>query len=242
MATIHFILQGKGGVGKSLVASMLVQFLQRKLGIELVHCIDTDPVNHTLAGYKEFKASILDIINGDDIDSRSFDQLMEQIFELPEDAHMVVDNGASSFVPLGSYLAENNALALLAESGHKVFLHTIITGGQAIGDTLQGLNSLANTFDAPIVVWLNQYFGEIAVNGKSFESFKVYKDNEDKFHAVVEIPQRKQSTFGKDLENLFAERISFDAAINSPRPIMERQRIKSWWADAVEVMEQANFV
>ena len=28
MATIHFILQGKGGVGKSFVASMLVQFFK----------------------------------------------------------------------------------------------------------------------------------------------------------------------------------------------------------------------
>ncbi|MBQ4133447.1 MAG: conjugal transfer protein TraL [Desulfovibrionaceae bacterium] len=244
MATIHFILQGKGGVGKSLVASMLVQFLRLKIDPELVRCIDTDPVNHTLAGYREFNADILDIMVGDDIDARSFDQLMERIFELPEKAHMVVDNGASSFVPLCSYLVENRAISLLHEEGHQVFMHSIITGGQAITDTLSGLKSLAEHFGtgSNLMVWLNRYFGEIEINGSGFEEFKVYKDYQDKFHSMIEIPHRKQSTFGKDLESLLAEKISFDAAIHSTRPIMERQRIKSWWSAACETMEMAQFV
>ena len=43
MATIHFILQGKGGVGKSMIASMLYQAL---LHYEKeVQAFDTDPVN-----------------------------------------------------------------------------------------------------------------------------------------------------------------------------------------------------
>lgn len=244
MSTVHFILQGKGGVGKSLVASMLVQFLKTKIDPDLVRCIDTDPVNHTLAGYKEFNAEVLKIMDGDDIDARSFDQLMERIFELPEDAHLVVDNGASSFVPLCSYLVENRAIALLREESHRVYMHSIITGGQAITDTLAGLKSLAEHFgnDANLVVWLNRYFGDIAINGNSFEEFKIYKDFEDKFRAVIEIPHRKQSTFGRDLESLLAEKISFEAAIHSTRPIMERQRIKSWWASACEVMEMAHFI
>lgn len=243
MATIHFILQGKGGVGKSFIASMLVQFLKSKIEPELVFCIDTDPVNHTLAGYKEFNASVFEIMQGDEIDPRSFDKLMEAIFDFPEAAQVVVDNGASSFIPLGAYLQENHALALLGEHGHKVYIHTVVTGGQAIADTLQGLSSLMNNFvNIPIVVWLNHYFGEIAINGKQFETFKVYKEHEDKIFAVIEIPQRKHNTFGKDLEGLLSERISFEAAIHSTRPVMERQRIKSWWADAYAVIEQANLV
>ncbi len=243
MATLHLILQGKGGVGKSFVSSMLRQFLPKKIDPELVFCIDTDPINHTLAGYKEFNAEILDIMDGDDIDPRSFDHLMERFFELPEGAHMVVDNGASSFVSLCSYLSANKALPLLREEGHTVYLHTIVTGGQALGDTLSGLQSLSQSFDeTPIVVWLNRYFGDISINGKGFETFKIYKEFEDKFHSIIEIPHRKQSTFGKDLEGLLSERITFEAAIHSARPIMERQRIKNWWADACEVMELAHFV
>lgn len=45
MATIHFIQQGKGGVGKSMIAAILYQVL-RHLGKEVV-AFDTDPVNAT---------------------------------------------------------------------------------------------------------------------------------------------------------------------------------------------------
>ncbi|CCG42341.1 hypothetical protein PHAMO_380009 [Magnetospirillum molischianum DSM 120] len=42
---------------------------------------------------------------------------------------MVVDNGASTFVPLCSYLLQNEVIPLLAEAGHGVRFHTVITGG-----------------------------------------------------------------------------------------------------------------
>src|SRR5579859_3467685 len=44
-STIHLTLQGKGGVGKSLVASILAQYF-RHHGRE-IRCIDSDPVNQT---------------------------------------------------------------------------------------------------------------------------------------------------------------------------------------------------
>jgi Mrp family chromosome partitioning ATPase len=45
--TIHLTLQGKGGVGKSLVSSILAQYFRYR-GAE-IHCIDTDPVNQTFS-------------------------------------------------------------------------------------------------------------------------------------------------------------------------------------------------
>ncbi len=45
--SIHLSLQGKGGVGKSLVASILAQYFLHT-GRDLC-CIDTDPVNQTLS-------------------------------------------------------------------------------------------------------------------------------------------------------------------------------------------------
>ncbi|MBB4268183.1 CO dehydrogenase nickel-insertion accessory protein CooC1, partial [Roseospira visakhapatnamensis] len=45
MAAIHMTLQGKGGVGKSFIASLLAQhFLARG---QAPICLDTDPVNQT---------------------------------------------------------------------------------------------------------------------------------------------------------------------------------------------------
>ena len=52
MHKVHITLQGKGGVGKSLVASLLAQH-HLESGTPVV-CIDTDPVNATLSGYRAF--------------------------------------------------------------------------------------------------------------------------------------------------------------------------------------------
>lgn len=96
---VEFILQGKGGVGKSLIASLLAQHYTARGPAPL--CIDTDPVNATFSGYPAFAAASLPIMEGDDINPRAFDQLVERIMNAGNGEHpvMVVDNGASTFVP-----------------------------------------------------------------------------------------------------------------------------------------------
>jgi hypothetical protein len=212
MATIHLLLQGKGEVGKSFVAAILFQYLRKRFSPVVGY--DTDPVNSTFAGYKEFGVTVLNIMKNDDIDPRGFDQLMEALYGLAPEAHAVVDNGASCFEALGSYLKENNALSLLKNDGHEIIIHTLVTGGQALGDTLTGLRSLLKSFrDVPIAVWLNPYFGEIVNDGQSFYEFKVYAEDPEAFRAVVEIPPLKPGTFGRDLEEILAKRWSFGPAL-----------------------------
>ncbi|EHJ48800.1 Cobyrinic acid ac-diamide synthase [Solidesulfovibrio carbinoliphilus subsp. oakridgensis] len=241
MATIHFVLQGKGGVGKSFIASLLVQYY--KLKEFIVHAIDTDPVNNTLAGYKEFDVSVLPIMKDTNIDARMFDSLMETALGLPDDAHLVIDNGASSFIPLCSYLLENDAINLLQAEGHTVVLHSIVTGGQGIQDTVNGLAALANHFpQANLVVWLNPKDGEIALDGLRFYDFKVYEDHGSQFHAVIELPNRNSTTFGKDLSDHLARRQSFEAAIHSSQPVMVRRRLAKYWDDVVTIMDTANLL
>jgi Mrp family chromosome partitioning ATPase len=69
--TIHLTLQGKGGVGKSLVASILAQYFRHR-GAE-IHCVDTDPVNQTFSQYIELGAEHLALMHDGKIDSRGFD-------------------------------------------------------------------------------------------------------------------------------------------------------------------------
>lgn len=241
MATIHLLLQGKGGVGKSLVASILFQYLSEHC-TQVFGC-DTDPVNATFTGYKEFDVQPLHIMRGDDIDQRLFDQLIEYIDQMPHEAHLVVDNGASCFVALCSYLKEEAPLVHLADQGHEILLHTVVTGGQAIGDTLAGLNSLTKNFsDTPLVVWLNPYFGEIMLEGENFYQFKVYTEASANFRAVIELPELKPNTFGKDLEDLLARRWSFSAGIKSSLPVMTRQRLSTTWRRVKEAVDRACLV
>ncbi len=167
MATVNMVLQGKGGVGKSFVSSLLVQYYLTQ-GYPTV-CVDTDPVNATLAGYKSFSAVALDIMNGgDDVNPRQFDRLIETILELPEETQLVIDNGAATFLPFCSYLAENAAFELLKGEGQTIKIHSVITGGQATLDTLSGLSSLVTNFpNIPIIVWLNPYFGPARLQARN---------------------------------------------------------------------------
>ena len=97
LSTIHLSLQGKGGVGKSLVASILAQYLLDRG--KPVRCIDTDPLNKTLSQYRGLPTKQLKLLREGGIDTRAFDGLMDQLLT-EGDAIFVVDNGASTFIPL----------------------------------------------------------------------------------------------------------------------------------------------
>lgn len=209
MNQVHITLQGKGGVGKSLISSLIIQYL-RGAG-QVVTAIDTDPVNATLAGYKAFGTQRLELMDGGSLVERNFDRLIEQIVE--EDSNFVVDNGASSFIPLSYYIAENDAFSIIDENGKQVVIHTVITGGQAMGDTLAGLKTIIDQMpgNAKLIVWLNEFFGDIvSPDGRGFEDLKVYTQNKDRIHGIVRIARQTGSTFGEDVKLMLDSKLTFD--------------------------------
>ena len=224
MATIHMVLQGKGGVGKSMIASFMTQYKLSKGRRPL--CIDTDPVNASFQAYKSLKVQHLQIMKGDDIDPRSFDQLVEQVSKVKED--VMIDNGASSFVPLSSYVISNQVPALLRDMGHQLVVHTVITGGQALSDTVHGFAQLVRQYPPEVlfVVWLNPYWGPIEREGKAFEQMKAYLEHKDRVSAMVRLPDLKPETFGRDLSDMLQAHLTFDEAMALPSlTIMTRQRL-----------------
>lgn len=225
MATTHMVMQGKGGVGKSVAAALLAQYKASNGQKPL--CIDTDPVNATFHGYKALNVRRLHIMEGDEINPRNFDALVELIAPSQEDT--IIDNGASSFVPLAHYLISNQVPALLQEMGHELVLHTIITGGQALLDTVSGFAQLVTQFpqEARFVVWLNPYWGPIEHEGKSFVELKAYRDNKARVSAIVQIPALKEQTYSRDLSDMLQKRLTFDEALAmASLTIMARQRLK----------------
>jgi hypothetical protein len=225
MAKIHFVLQGKGGVGKSVVAAFLAQFIGDKGDVPTN--IDTDPVNATFYGYKSLNVKRLQIMEADEINPRAFDTLVEMIAAAKGD--VIVDNGASSFVPLSHFLISNQVPALLAEMGHELVVHTVVTGGQALLDTISGFNQLVSQFpsEALFVVWLNPFWGPIEHEGKGFEQMKAYTTNKGRVSAIIQIPLLKKETYGRDLSDMLQERLTFDQAIaQETLTIMTRQRLK----------------
>jgi hypothetical protein len=237
---IHLSLQGKGGVGKSLVASILAQYFHaRGKG---TRCIDTDPVNRTFLQYKSLDVTRLELLREGSIDSRGFDTLMQTL--LTEDTTFVVDNGASTFIPLWNYILENHVVDVLTAAGKRVFVHTVITGGQALLDTLHGFKSLADsTADRNIIVWLNEYFGRIEADGKSFDEMGAYRDSESKIFGSVHLVKRNQDTFGRDLEEVISRKLTLEEAINDgPFSIMTKQRLKQVQRDWFEQLDQLELI
>ena len=225
MAKIHMVLQGKGGVGKSLIAALLAQYKIHQGHKPL--CIDTDPVNATFEGYKRLGATRLEIMDGDEINSRKFDALVEILASAKDD--VIVDNGASSFVQLSHYLVSNQVPQLLCEMGHELIVHTVITGGQALLDTANGFSQLVSQMPESVIftVWLNPFWGPIEHDGKSFDHWKTYLANKSRISAIVQIPTLKEETYGTDLSEMLQERLTFDEALSEEkRSIMTRQRLK----------------
>ena len=178
--SIHLTLQGKGGVGKSFIASILAQYFADRRR-EII-CIDTDPVNRTLFQLQRVEcgqSSRTAPRSGPRLDPRVFDDLMGRL--ITEDATFVVDNGASTFIPLWNYILRNKALDSLARKGRKVYVHTVVTGGQSLLDTLHGFKSLAETTsERNIIVWLYEYLGIFERYGKRFGEMTAFLDSEAK--------------------------------------------------------------
>ena len=97
---------------------------------------------------------------------------------VPKHAAVIIDTGASTFVPMCSYLLESGTVPLLNEHGHKVAFDPIVVGGVAQRETLVGLADLCRHFPGvPVVVWFNEFFGPVkGPNGSRFEDFKVRRE------------------------------------------------------------------
>ncbi len=221
---VHMTLQGKGGVGKSFICALLAQYKIAKGPAPL--CVDTDAVNGTFHGFGALNVVKLDILEGKEINRGKFDKLFELIVE-NDSNDTIVDSGASTFVPLWHYMTGNKVPELLAGMGCELVIHTVVTGGQALEETIAGFSQLAGQFteQVPFVVWLNPYFGPVERERTGFEQFKEYSDLKHQISAIVGMPQLAE-LFRRDLSDMLQRRLTFDEALRMPSfTIITRQRL-----------------
>ena len=234
MKQAHFIVQGKGGVGKSLIASMLAQYLTDFSG-SVISCFDTDPVNPTFSRYQALNVETINILNEqNDINKREFDTLVERLLS-DDNGITVVDNGAATFIPLMSYIRENNIVGLLQEQGMEVVFHVPLYGGDALADTMNGLFGIVEQNKGRVVVWLNHNQNKIVFNDeKKFYDLKLYKENADRILGVVELPQRNAETFGVDIKEMTQRHLTVaevKANVDKKWRLTEIQRINIFYND-----------
>ena len=121
-------------------------------------------------------------------------------------------------------------------------VHSVVTGGQALADTLSGFNQVAETCrDRNVVVWLNEYFGPVRQEGAAFADTAVYKKNQEKVLGSIVLVRRNQETFGRDIEEMIAAKITFDQALHSGDfSIMAKQRLRIVKDDLFEQLDALN--
>lgn len=234
--SVHLILQGKGGVGKSFVSAILAQYFRTKPGP--VHCIDTDPINATFAQYRVLEAEHLKILRRGAINDKQFDVFVDMVCE--GQGVFIVDTGATTFVPLWNFILENEILPFFKSHDRKVFVHSVVAGGQAMSDTLNGLERLAKTTsEKNVIVWLNEYFGEIVKDGRTFEEFKVAEEYASKLVGTLVIRERNPLTFGDDVRMMLERRLTFDEAIrNADFSLVGKQRLAIIRREIYEQLDQ----
>lgn len=245
MKEIHFVLQGKGGVGKSFIASLLTQYLL-SLHKGFVYAFDTDPVNQTLSRYKLLNVRMINILSeNNNIDSIRFDALTE--FLLENDGFAVIDNGAATFLPLLAYITENKIIGILRESGARVVFHVPLQGGQALADTVEGLKKVLTEFDVDVVVWLNEHQGTISLDDTPFADIQNYQNQAagEKIIGVIKIESKNADTFGRAVKAMTEQHLTV-AEILSGSPagwtFMPRQRIKNIWEEiTIQLSQQPLF-
>ena len=228
MKEVNLVVQSKGGCGKTFCCASFAQYVTAEAANQVeVHCYDTDTSNRTLSRYKPLNVQIINILTGHNtVDTRNFDGLIEQFLE--KDGIGIVDTGSNTFIPLMSYIAENNITELLRESGVRLILHVPIEGGQAQTDCIESLGRILMAVDAEVVVWLNEFHGVIENNGKSFEQFSIYQKYKDRIVGVVRLEKLNPDTYGKDIELMTRLHLTFDEVQTAAEmTLMPKQRLRN---------------
>lgn len=232
--SVHFILQGKGGIGKSLISALLAQYLEENFP-DTLHCYDTDQENATFSAYKAFNVSLVDVMNSDrTINRKMFDKMLVEIFK--SDKNIVIDNGANTFSPLMSYLMENSFIDMLKDSGKKVYIHTIIGGGDNLKDTTAGFVSLARQTSCPMVIWLNENASWGST--ENFIESKVFSDNSENVKGVVLLQGRNSDTFGDDIKRMNKARLTLkEVMADDSFNILEKSRLNTVVRDVFKKLD-----
>ncbi len=225
MAKVDIFLQGVHGIGKSLAGALLAQY-KTEQGL-LPACIDTDSDSATFHGFSALDVTPLRIMKGAQIDPDRVDMLMGLFASTKHGA--IVDTCANAAAPLSRLLIENRVPQSLAHKGHEMTVHTVIAGGHALFDTIDGFARLVTEFpaEARFVIWLNPYWGPIEYGGKGFEHMKVYTANQASVSALIRLPLLDTDTFGACFSRMLRQRQTFNEALSQESLIVvERQRLK----------------
>jgi CobQ/CobB/MinD/ParA nucleotide binding domain len=227
MANIHLIGGEKGGVGKSVVARVLAQYMIDK-GIPFLG-FDTDRSHGSLLRfYADFASPVV-------VDRyESLDAVVEAATENRE-KRVLVDLAAQTHEALVTWMDESGVLEALGENGLSLSYWHVMDSGR---DSVDLLKKLLDRFSSRLnyVLVLNHVRGEnFDILDKSGEKQRALS-----LHAKVVTLKRLHEAVIRKID---AGSTSFWAAKNKSETdvkglgLLERQRVKVWLKHAYEQID-----
>ena len=227
MATIHLIGGEKGGVGKSVVARLLAQYM---IDHELPFVgFDTDKSHGSLLRfYSDYASPTV-------IDSyQSLDAIMEVAAEQPEQ-RVLVDLAAQTHQALAKWIDDSGVLELAEELDMKIYYWNVMDSGK---DSVDLLNKLLTQFGTK----LNYVIVQNQLRDEHFNilEFSGVKERALAFDAKVMTLKRLHAAV---MTKIDGNSYSFWAAKNKDENsldalgLLERQRVKIWLSHAYKQIE-----
>jgi hypothetical protein len=229
MAKIHLIGGEKGGVGKSVVARVVAQYLIDKnlpfLGF------DTDRSHGALLRFYSAYTSPVVVDRYE-----SLDRIVEAALAQPE-KRLLVDLAAQTHDPLVKWMDESGVLELAAEAGYSLTYWHVMDSGK---DSVDLLRRLVDRFYARLnyVVVLNQLRGD---NFDLFEQSAEPARLQELNATVLTLKRLHEPVINK----IDVGSTSFWAAKHRSETdgkglgLLERQRVKMWLHHAYEQLDRA---
>ena len=229
MSQIHLIGGEKGGVGKSVVARVVAQYL---IDHEIPFLgFDTDRSHGSLLRfYADYASPVI-------VDQfESLDAIVEAANENPE-KRILVDLAAQTHAPLARWMDESGVLEMASELGITLNYWHVMDSGR---DSVDLLTKLFDRFGSRLnyVLVLNQLRGE---------NFDIFEQSGERARAL-ELKARILSLrklHDTVLTKIDAGSTSFWAAKNRAESganglgLLERQRVKIWLRHAYEQLDGA---
>ncbi|MGZ8191271.1 MAG: mobilization protein [Methylococcaceae bacterium] len=227
MTTIHLIGGEKGGVGKSVVARVLAQYM---IDNEIPFIgFDTDRSHGSLLRFYSDYASPTVIDN-----YQSLDTIIETAVANPEQ-RILVDLAAQTHYPLATWIDESGVLELAEELGISLCYWNVMDSGK---DCLDLLSKLLDQYGSRLNYVLVQ--NQLRDDNFSILEFSGVKDRALDLNAKVMTLKKLHTPV---MTKIDANSSSFWAAKNkdhdnlNPLGLLERQRVKMWLRHAYNEIE-----
>lgn len=211
--SVHLVSNNKGGIGKSLVANWLAQYLTDS--DRGPTAFDTDPSNPTFSRVKSLAVERFDMIDNRQFNAGKFDTLVQRVVSQP--GPFVIDTGSDGFHAMWKYIEDLDLFNLLAEEGNMLMVHVPLAAVPDFEDTLFGFERIADLAPArSVVLWLNEINRPIGVSGTRLLDMPELRERESKLAGVVlNSRQRTGSFYGDAVGQMLSAKQTFREAIQS---------------------------